>query len=242
MSGRGLNWWQTGIVATGVILAGGLAFLGLLFFLLTGGVEWWFRDPPRPDDPEVVAAKADAIRQLEPRVDAVVALVEQTHPAARLVAQGPHADRCLEGSYNWKARESPRLMCRQWYGAVIVVDDLDGFAAQHRDLHRRLVGEGWRDNTGLQASVRRGWPPREGRVDLALAELQPASYLGSVGISEYVSFQWFGDSASAKDAVGSPDELRGPDGTLLTPRAVVRLVPEEGYAISVRVSRDYFRE
>ncbi|HEX6887307.1 MAG TPA: hypothetical protein VF143_04300 [Candidatus Nanopelagicales bacterium] len=150
--------WVTGIAAATVVLLLG-AFAAALAVQLSGGVDELFdRTHPTQDDPEVVAARAEASSQLEAQLRGLAErVVVPAIPGSRVAPSSAGTDpqqsgagpgsECAVGQHNWKRDDPFDLACVEVRHAVVVAPTMD-VPATLVALDRALQAGGWRPEAG----------------------------------------------------------------------------------------------
>jgi hypothetical protein len=148
----------TGIAAAVVVLLL-VAFVAALAVQLSGGVDELFdRTHPTQDDPEVVAARADARRQLDAQLARLSEqVVLPAVPGSRVAQSSGDIDPgftgagrgsdCAVGQHNWKVDDPFDLACVEVRHAVVASPATD-VAATLAALDRALQADGWRPEAG----------------------------------------------------------------------------------------------
>lgn len=253
------RWWPlvlTLVLAPFVALA---VWAALVVVAFSGGVDELFRgDPPREDDPEVVAARQQASVDLAADTDAVAdgtALPALPAGAARLGGGEVHPE-CWEGQHNWKIDDDYDLICHLERIEVFTVPQRDGFRADMVALDDELRAAGWTsthspmdsvlddygDDLAASSSREPGTGPTA-RSGHSMDDLPQARYTRTSGAWSYGLVVGWAERGSPGHTITYRDEradLRDADGRAVHTGDLLRAVPQQGYAVVLTESVEYF--
>lgn len=247
----------TGIVAAVVLtpLVVGGVFLLWLWVGMSGGLDDAFRfDRPQAGDPEVVAAQEaaagpfrEAVRHDTERV--VLPVVS----GSALLGSAELPPDCTEGQHNWKRDDDFDLVCDLPVIEVVSVPGKAGFRDDMVRLDVALRAQGWaaQDSFGMDRVLTGYWDElaEPGAATTAgsysMDDLPGTRYSRQVDGREHtVSIDW-AEQGSGEHVLGyglDGVRFRTPSRGDLAPRALLREVPAEGYAVVLTHRVEYFRQ
>lgn len=249
---RRWKWWHVALLVVGLTLAAGGLFVAAVVVSFIGGVDELFRgDPPREGDPEVVAARQAADRDLvDERALAEPALASVSGGA--LLGGGRVQPTCRQGQHNWKIDDDYDLACQLTRLAVVAVPDGAAFRVDMGELHERLLASGWEERRaagggwGIPRVLEDYWDQRTGFGNgYSMADLPSASYERTVdGTREQLTVDWAVRTSPGHDVTYEEEraELASADGSPATVRELVAGIPPAGYAVVLGDTVEYFRE
>lgn len=253
------RWWPlvlTLVLAPAVALVVWAAFVVVVF---SGGVDELFRgDPPRPGDPEVVAARQEAAADLAAEGGEVLegTVLPALPESAERLGGGEIHPECREGQHNWKIDDDYDLVCHLERVEVVAVPAAVGFRADMVTLDEALRAAGWKSTThspmdrvlddywdGLAAPSPEPGTRPSGRVGYGVDNLPPARYTRTAGSWTYgLEVDWAerGSPGYTLTVREEQADLRDARGRRVRSGDLLREILPQGYAVVLTGSVEYF--
>jgi hypothetical protein len=201
---------------------------------------------PEEDDPEVVAAREVAARELSADTDrlAVAVVAPALGPGSAHLGRGQVEPPCHVGQHNWKIDDDFDLACGLQRIEVVSAPRRASFATDMEALDSALRAEGWVPSPVREMDdVVLDWD-RHG----APSALPGTGYTRTVqGESRSLELRWAA-SGSPADAISlwADDaerlELRTAAGDQADPSSLLEEIPAGGYAVVLTEGVEYFRQ
>ena len=244
MTRTGWRWWHVLLATLGAVamfLVVSAVIGGVLLFRVLSDLG---PDGPEEDDPQVVAARDTAARELTADADRLTAAVVQPAlgPGAAPVGRGEVRPPCTVGQHNWKIDDDFDLACDLYRLEVVAAPRRETFNADMQALDEALRAEGWTPSpVGTMAEELQVF---EGDV----VTLSGTSYTRTdAGGERTLGIRWTAYGAPPESVsyyADDPDhaELRTAGGERAHVSYLLEAIPADGYAVVATEGVEYFRQ
>ena len=142
---RTWRWWHVLLAALGAVAMFLVVATVLGGVLLLNVISDLGPDRPEEDDPQVVAARDAAARELTADADRLTATVVEPAlgPGAARAGRGEVRPPCSVGQHNWKIDDDFDLACDLYRVEVVAAPRRETFTADMQVLDEALRAEGW---------------------------------------------------------------------------------------------------